>query len=97
MLKKITCILLVFSFIFITGCFAVKHTIGAGAKGNTTVSERQWYVLWGLVPINKVNSKTMAAGATDYEITTQFTFVDIVIGIFTGIVTIQPKTVTVKK
>ncbi|MFC2088204.1 Bor/Iss family lipoprotein [Calditrichota bacterium] len=97
MLKKIISIILVFSIIFLTGCYAVNHTVGEGAKGNTTVTERQWYVLFGLVPINEVNSKAMADGATDYEIKTEMTFVDVVIGIFTGLVSIQPTTVTVKK
>jgi hypothetical protein len=86
-----------FTFLFIGGCYSVTHVVGDGAKGNTTESERQWYVLFGLVPINEVDSKEMAGGATDYEITTEFTFVDLVIGVFTSLVSIQPQTVTLKK
>ena len=97
MLRKMICILIIFSFLFLTGCFAIKHNVGNGAQGNTTVTERQWFVLFGLVPINEIDSKTMAGGATDYEITTKFTFVDLVIGAFTGIVSIQPRSVIVKK
>ncbi len=37
----------------------------------------------------------MASGHENYTITDTFTFLDYVIGIFTGIVTIQPKTVRV--
>ncbi len=56
-----------------------------------------WYVLWGLVPITEVDSQAMAGGATDYTVQTQFTFVDIIIGIFTSIVTVQPRTVSITK
>ncbi len=97
MLRKMTCLLIIFSFVFLAGCFAIKHNVGDGAQGNTTVTERQWFILFGLVPINEVNSQTMAGGATDYEITTKMTFVDGLIGVFTGIVTVAPRSVIVKK
>ncbi len=97
MFKKIICILVITSFLFLAGCYTIKHDVGNGAQGNTTVSERQWFVLWGLVPINDVDSKAMAGGATDYEITTQMTFVDVIIGAFTGLITVAPMSVTVKK
>ena len=96
MLKKTIAIVVLCSFL-LTGCFTMTHKVGSGAQGNTTTEERQWYVLWGLVPINNVDSQAMAGGATDYEVVTQATPVDVIIGIFTGIVTIQPMTVKVKK
>ena len=95
--RKFISVLLLFTFIFMGGCYSLTHVVGDGAQGNTTKSERQWYVLFGLVPINEVDSKAMADGAENYEITSEFTFVDIVIGIFTSLVSIQPQTVTVKK
>ncbi len=81
----------------VTSCFTLEHTVGDGAQGSSTVSKRQWSALFGLVPISEVDSKAMAGGATDYTIKSQFTFVDQLIGIFTGIVTIRPQTVTVTK
>jgi len=80
-----------------TSCYTMEHTVGSGAQGASTEEARQWYVLWGLVPLNEVDSKSMAGGATDYEIKTQMKFVDIVIGIFTGIVTVYPMSVEVTK
>jgi len=53
--------------------------------------------LFGLVPLNEVDSKALAGGAEDYTITTKFKFVDHVIGFFTSIVTVRPMTVTVQK
>jgi hypothetical protein len=49
------------------------------------------------VPLNSVDSQAMAGGASDYEIKTQRSFVDVVIGIFTGIITVHPRTVSVTK
>lgn len=80
-----------------TSCFTLTHTVGSGAQNGVEVEKRQWYVLWGLVPINNVNSKEMAGDATNYTIETQHTFLDYVISAFTSAVSIQTKTVKVKK
>lgn len=98
MYKKITSILLLLCMcVTLSGCFTINHKVGNGAQGSTKVEQRQWYVLWGLVPLNEVDSQAMAAGANDYTVTTQHTFLDMVIGIFTGLITVQPKTVAVTK
>ena len=97
MFKKMIALLMIVSILFVAGCFTNTHVVGNGAKGNTEVTKQQWFALWGLVPITEVDSKDMADGAKDYTITTQFTPLDIVIGIFTSIVTVQPMTVTVTK
>jgi len=97
-MKKLFAILLfvVLSF-FATGCYTMNHVVGDGAKGSQVEEARQWYILFGLVPLNEVDSKAMAGGASDYTITTEQTFVDGLIGIFTGIITVQPQTVRVTK
>ena len=59
--------------------------------------ERQWYVLYGLVPINEVDTNAMAGAATDYEIMTQHTGLDVIINIFTGAISINSRTVIVRK
>jgi hypothetical protein len=79
----------------LSGCMAHTHVVGAGAQGNVKEEQRQWYVLWGLVPMNTVDSATMAGGSADYTIHTEQNFLDVVIGIFTSLVTIYPRTVTV--
>jgi len=97
MFRKIVCVILLVAMLGTIGCYTQNFIVGNGPKGNTVVKERQWYVLWGLVPLNTVDTKAMAGGTTDYKIMTQHSFVDVVIGIFTGIVTIYPKTVEVTK
>lgn len=95
MIKKFIALMLIVIFAF-SGCYTQTHIVGDGAKGNNVEAAKSWYLLYGLIPLNKVDSKQMAGGAKDYTIMTQMSFIDFVIGIFTGIVTIQPMTVEVR-
>ncbi len=90
-------LIMIFALATLQGCYTMKHTVGDGAKGNVTEEARQWYVLWGLVPINTVDSKEMARGARDYTVTTQMAPLDVLINIFTTYVTIVSRTVTVQR
>jgi hypothetical protein len=81
----------------LSGCYTLNHTVGRGAQGNDDEEKRQWYALWGLVPFDEVDSQDLANGAQDYSVRTQWTPIDILINIFTGIVTITSRTVTVTK
>ena len=81
----------------LSSCYVMNHTVGEGAKGNTEVVQRQWYVLWGLVPLNDVSTVSMAGGAEDYNIEVKQSFIDAIIGAFTGAITIAPLTITVTK
>lgn len=96
MIKRIISLAIISAFL-LTSCYTINHKVGQGAQGNTKVTERQWFVLWGLVPINNVDSQQLAGGATDYTVTTEMTFVDIVIGAFTGLITVAPMSVHVTK
>jgi len=82
---------------FAIGCAAHIHTVGAGPQQSEKEAGRQWYILWGLVPLNDVDSKAMAGGASDYEIKTEISPIDFLIGIPAGLITVQSRTVTVTK
>lgn len=89
--------LLLVAMVVASGCSAHIHVIGDGGDGSETVEKRQWYVLWGLVPINDVDSAELADGAADYTIETEISFLDGIINIFTGVVSVYSRTVTVTK
>lgn len=94
-MKRVTAILLMTSLVLIlVGCSAHIHTIGQGAQGNNVIEERQWYVLWGIVPINDVDTSQMTSAA-DYTIKTEQSALDVIINIFTGAVSVYSRTVTV--
>ena len=97
-MKKIILSLVVISLLLsFVACTTNTHVIGRGAQNGVVEKQTQWYILFGLIPLNDVDTNTMAQDATDYTITTKFTFVDILISGFTSIVTIQRRNVAVEK
>ena len=97
MLRKFSAIVLILGVLLLIGCAAHVHKVGNGAQGNDMMMARQWYVLFGLVPINEVDTNAMAGTATDYEIMTQYTGLDVIINIFTGVISVNSRTVIVRK
>ena len=97
MLKKFSAIVLILGVLLLMGCAAHVHKVGNGAQGNDMMIARQWYLLYGLVPINEVDTNAMAGAATDYEIMTQHTGLDVIINIFTGAVSVTSRSVVVRK
>jgi type III secretory pathway lipoprotein EscJ len=81
----------------LAGCAAHIHKVGQGAQGAQKTEARQWYVLWGLVLINEVDTQKMAEGAADYTIKTEQSALDVIINIFTTYVSVVSRTVTVTK
>ena len=97
-MKKIKSFLFIALFAFsLTSCFSVQHVVGMGARGNTTKQQKQWYALWGAIPLNNADSQAMAAGAEDYTIETKFKVGDYIINAFTSVITVQVQTVKVTK
>ena len=97
-MKKVLAAILLVAFCFVlVGCYTIQHQVGNGSQTGVSVEKKQWFILWGLVPLNSVNTNQMSGGATDYTIKTVFNVVDVVIGIFTRVVTVYPRTVTVTK
>ena len=96
---------LIISILFI-GCATHIHTVGYGSQSGVKATARQYYLLWGLVPLNTVDTNEMAGvdingkQIEDYEIQTQFGVLDIVINwisIMTTGLFISSRTVTVTK
>ncbi len=97
MRNTVTSFVVIVLLLVAVGCTTHVHNVGNGPQTHQVSEARQWYILWGLVPINDVNTSTMAGDATDYEIMTEVTPIDILIGIPAGWVTVTSRTVTVTK
>ena len=97
MISRLVAVVLVFSFLLLIGCTAHIHKIGTGAQSDEEMQARQWYILFGLVPLNDVDTNEMSGRAENYEIKTETGVVDILLNIITGYVTITSRTVTVSK
>ncbi|MDE0638791.1 MAG: hypothetical protein OXI43_23365 [Candidatus Poribacteria bacterium] len=101
MLKRIAAMLCIASVLFIVGCAAHVHNIGDGpprpSRPQEEIVERQWYLLWGLVPINEIDTNDIAGDATDYQIVTSMTVVDWLVAVVLSPASIYSRTVVVKK
>lgn len=96
--KKLVSALAVLALTLSLGsCYALDHRVGSGAQGGVQAHERQWYILFGLVPLNDVDSQELAAGAKDYDVKSEIDVVDVLLNLFTGWLTIYSQTVTVTK
>ena len=83
--------------LLLSSCMSLTHVVGTGASSGVTTEKKQWYALWGLVPINEVDSKAMAGGDSNYTIKSKVKFVDYVISAFTSAISINVQTVSVQK
>lgn len=84
--------------LFSTSCISQhRHIVGNGPQTGVKVERKQWYALWGLVPVGFVDTKELAGDAKDYEIYTRQNAGDFFLNLLTGIVTFQSRTVTVTK
>ena len=103
--NKLIAITLIISMLFIS-CATHLHTVGYGPQTGVKATARQYYLLYGLVPLNTVDTNEMAGTdivgnqIEDYEIQTQFGVLDITINwisLFTTGLFISSRTVTVTK
>ncbi len=82
--------------ITLTSCYTYTSVVGKGAQGSKTVSEKNHYLIDGLVALGTSDSKKMAGGANDYTVTVSHTFIDGLIAAITGGI-YTPTTTTVTK
>jgi len=86
--------------LFLPACFTLEHTVGRGPQtiGPQQVQETRWFALYGLWPLNEVDSQRLAGeGTRDYRVVTKFTYVDVVISAITSFASIYCQTVIVEK
>jgi len=97
---------MIISMLFIS-CATHVHTIGAGPQIGHKVTARQYYLLWGLVPLNSVDTNELAGTdingnpIENFEIQTQVGPLDIVINTISFVIGYQilvtSRTVTITK
>ena len=97
MKKIILCVALLFATsLLLTSCYTHTYSVGQGAQTGITVTEKNHFLIYGLVPLKTTNPTKMAGGASNYTVTHQWTFIDgLISGITGGIY--NPTTTTVTK
>lgn len=77
--------ILVSILISFSSCKATMHTVGSGGYGNCkrpgeyNAKMKRWYLLEGLIPLNKADSQKLAKDYKNYTIRTTNSFGDIII------------------
>ncbi len=97
-MKKKTAVLVVATTLLIVTCSTHVHTIGTGPETGKQATARQYYLLFGLAPLNTVNTSELTGGAINYEIQTQIGPTDVLIGVASAITIaglVSSRTVTV--
>ncbi|MEI0509024.1 Bor/Iss family lipoprotein [Brachyspira intermedia] len=94
---KLMISLLIISIFAISCSYQHRHLVGNGSQTGVTLTRKQWYALWGLVPVNDVDVERLAGGSENYEIYTRSNAGDFFINLFTGIIGFTSRTVTVRK
>ena len=95
MARRFLLVALIGVFLFTTiGCYSLKHTVGEGGSpmGKVTVG-RQWYILYGLIPLNHIDSRMFVdSQVKNYTIWTWCSPVDVLMNILLNF--IIPTTIT---
>ena len=60
-------------------CQMHSHRVGAGPSGSGSDQMRQYWIFFGLVEINEADSQRMTQDLPNYEIVTEFSFVDMLL------------------
>ena len=88
------------------GCAGHIHTVSYGPQTGIKLTARQYYLLWGLIPINTVDTNEMVGvdmngkQIENYDIQTQFGALDVIINsvsFMTIGMIVTSRTVTVTK
>ena len=99
-MKKAVVMIMIVSSLFLIGCSTHVHTVGTGPLTGVENTARQYYLLYGLVPLNSVDAAELAGSAANYEIQTQVGPMDAVINIASAVAIlglVSSRTVTVTK
>lgn len=101
MKQKLLICIMVLSMMLV-GCSTNIHTVGAGPQTGMSNTARQYYLLYGLIPVNRVDTNEMAKSmqTENYEIKTQVGPVDVGINLASAILVgglVSSRTVTVTK
>ena len=84
-MKKAVVMIMIVSSLFLIGCSTHIHTVGTGPQTGVSNTARQYYLLYGLIPLNSVDTGAMAGGAANYEIQTQVGPMDVVINVASAV------------
>ncbi len=79
-----------------SGCVYHRHDVGLGATGTGVATDRQYYLLFGLVDVYDIDTRRLAPELTSYTVETQFGWTDLLLAPLLLPLTVTTRTVVVK-
>lgn len=79
------------------GCSVHEHTVGLGPNELGSESHRQFYLFFGWLRLNDVDSQRLAADSTSYRITSEWSWIDALLSPLLLPLTVTTRTVTVER
>ena len=81
----------------LSSCVWHEHTVGLGPSGIGQESGRQFYLFFGLLRLNEVDSQRLTHDLRGYRITSEFAFTDLILAPLFLPLTVTTRTVTVER
>ena len=81
----------------LAGCSVHHHRVGNGPAGIGTETTRQYYILFGWLRLNDVDTKRLAADQSSYAIETSWSFTDFLLTPLLLPLTVTSRTITIHK
>ncbi len=79
-----------------SGCVSHSFSVGLGATGSGESTARQYYMFFGLLQINEVDTRRMAGDLTSYGVDSEFGWLDALLQPLLLPLTMTSRTVTVR-
>ena len=97
-MKKISLLFLLIVFMGATfSCTKTRLIVGEGSKSGIVNSQKNWYILWGAVPIIEANQEELIGDAKNYEYVTETDLLDSIINAAGIMLSVGTRTVKVIK
>jgi hypothetical protein len=81
----------------LAGCVVHHHRVGNGPAGTGEQTTRQYYILFGWLRLNDVDTQRFAADLSSYSIETSFSFTDLLLTPLLLPFTVTSRTITIHK
>lgn len=85
-----------FTALLASGCVSHQHIVGLGPTGSEERTERQYFILFGLIRANEVDTQRLADGLNSYQIETWYSFTDLLWAPILLVLTMTSRTVAVR-
>jgi hypothetical protein len=94
-MKHSKLILLGLTLVFLSSCYTYTFDVGKGAQSGITTTQKNHYLINGLVPLSEADHEKLAKGSEDYTVKIEHSFVDGLLNVITfGIYTPTTTTIT---